>query len=66
MNLVYLSASRWLVTSSGTELEASELRREARALTGEDMSEAEALKQVAKKKSVHLRDITKLGDVFWA
>ena len=26
MNLVYLSASKWLVQSSGTELEASELR----------------------------------------
>ncbi|KAH8120340.1 MFS general substrate transporter [Phellopilus nigrolimitatus] len=66
MNLVYLSASKWLVNSSGTELESSELRREARNIRVESLSEAQALKQVAKKRSVHTRDITKLGDVFWA
>lgn len=64
MNVVYLSAAKWLVRSSGTELEASELRDEARAV--ESISEAQALKQIAKKRTVHLRDITKLGDVFWA
>ena len=30
------------------------------------MSEAEALKEVAKKRMVYLKDIIKLGDVFWA
>ncbi|EJD03945.1 MFS general substrate transporter [Fomitiporia mediterranea MF3/22] len=64
MNLVYLSASKWLVKSSGTELEASELHQEARVVGS--LSEAQALKQVAKKRTVHIRDITKLGDVFWA
>ena len=63
-NMAYLSASKWLVKSSGTELEASELHQEA--LTVESISEAEALKRVAKKRTVHLKDITKLGDVFWA
>lgn len=65
-NLVYLSVSKWLLTNSNTELEAPELNREARQLQSESLSEAEALKQVAQKKAVHLRDITKLGDVFWA
>ncbi|KAI0778169.1 MFS general substrate transporter [Trametes elegans] len=68
INLVYVMSSRWLVIESGTEMEASELNAEAhlRAASTSDMSEAEALKQVAKKRMVYLRDITKLGDVFWA
>lgn len=65
-NLVYLSASKWLLAGSNTELEGPELDREARHLRRESITEAEALKQVAEKKAVHLRDITKLGDVFWA
>ncbi|KAL5534224.1 hypothetical protein ACEPAG_686 [Sanghuangporus baumii] len=64
MNIIYLTTANWLVKSSGTELEASELRDEARAV--ENVSEAPALKQIARKRTVHLRDITKLGDVFWA
>lgn len=66
MNLVYLMASKWLIYSSGTELEASELHQEARAMQDLSLSEAQALKHVAEKKTVHVRDITKLGDVFWA
>ena len=65
-NLVYLSASKWLLRSSNTELEAPELEQEARHIRSESITEAEALKQVAQRKTVHLRDITKLGDVFWA
>lgn len=68
INLVYVFSSKWLVRGSGTELEASEIHAEAhsRAASVADMSEAAALKEVAKKRMVHLRDITKLGDVFWA
>ncbi len=74
VNLVYLSASKWLIRESGTELEASELHAEARDQAAEhvrsgsiqSLSEAEALKEVAKKRMVHLRDVTKLGDIFWA
>lgn len=66
MNLIYLAVSKWLVRTSGAELEASELREEAQAVQVESLSEAQALRQVAEKKRVHLRDITKLGDVFWA
>ena len=69
INLLYLSASKWLVRESGTELEASEINAVAHARAASSTgisSEAEVLKEVAKKRMVHLRDITKLGDVFWA
>ncbi|KAI1797869.1 MFS general substrate transporter [Ganoderma leucocontextum] len=69
INLVYVFASKWLVRESGTELEASELHSEAHswaAATSGISSEAEALKEVAKKRMVNPKDITKLGDVFWA
>lgn len=70
VNLVYLSASRWLVKGTGVALEASELHAAAheqgRSGSPQALSEAEALKEVAKKRVVYLRDITKLGDVFWA
>lgn len=74
INLVYLSASKWLVRGAGAELEASELHAEASSQAREhirngfiqSLSEAEALKEVAKKRMVSLRDVTKLGDVFWA
>ena len=74
INLVYLSASKWLVRGAGAELEASEINAEAdhqerehrRSGSLQSLSEAEALKEVAKKRMVRLGDITKLGDVFWA
>lgn len=74
VNLIYLSASKWLVRGAGAELEASELNAEAqehaiehsRSGSIQSLTDAEALKEVAKKRMVRLRDITKLGDVFWA
>ncbi|KAI0361645.1 MFS general substrate transporter [Trametes cingulata] len=70
INLVYVFSSEWLVRETGTELEASELHAEAQSRAASagaaDLTEAEALKEVAKKRMVYLRDITKLGDVFWA
>ncbi|KAI0318983.1 major facilitator superfamily domain-containing protein [Amylostereum chailletii] len=43
------------------------LRQEARRISLEDVSEAQALKQVAEKKRVRsLREVADLGDVFWA
>ncbi|KZT74645.1 MFS general substrate transporter [Daedalea quercina L-15889] len=65
VNIVYVCVSKWLVRETGTELEACELREEAEN-TQICLTEAEALKKVAKKRMVYLRDITKLGDVFWA
>ncbi|KAA1471473.1 MFS general substrate transporter [Dentipellis sp. KUC8613] len=66
INLVYVYASAWLVDGAGAELEAPELQEAARRFAIQDMSEAEALEKVAKKKKVNLRELTKLGDVFWA
>ncbi|CAL1695887.1 unnamed protein product [Somion occarium] len=74
INLIYLSAAKWLVRGAGAELEASEIHAEAsnqalqhrRSGSLQSLSEAEALKEVARKRMVKLKDITKLGDVFWA
>lgn len=74
INVIYLLASRWLVREAGAEWEASELHAEAQTASEEhrrsgsvqSLSEAEALKAVAKKRMVKFKDITKLGDVFWA
>lgn len=78
VNLAYISASKWLVDETGAELEAADIEEEARRRRsmGEAcdcgnggltrMSEAQALEKVAAKKRVHLKEITKLGDIFWA
>lgn len=65
VNLAYISASKWLIRSTGTQLEAAEMQEEARD-GSHTLSEAEALEKVAAKRRVNLRDITKLDDVFWA
>jgi MFS family permease len=66
-NLVYLACSRWLVAGTGAELEASDIKQEARRrLATHDMSAAQALNKVAEKRYVHFRSIMRLGDVFWA
>ncbi|TFK57279.1 MFS general substrate transporter [Heliocybe sulcata] len=65
INLIYVSAAKWLVRNSNTELEAAEIEDEASRLAPQNMSEAQALERVAEKRKVHFRDITKLGDVFW-
>lgn len=64
VNLIYVCASRWIVHGTGAEMEAAELSAEAQQT--QSVSEAAALQHVARKKRVHLRDLTKLGDVFWA
>lgn len=66
MNTVFISASRWLVTGTGIELEANEIEDEARKRASFSLSEAQALEEVAKKRRVDLSEVTKLGDVFWA
>ncbi|EPQ60798.1 MFS general substrate transporter [Gloeophyllum trabeum ATCC 11539] len=65
INLIYVSASKWLVRNSDTELEAAEIEEEASRRASHNLSEAQALERVAEKRKVHFRDITKLGDVFW-
>lgn len=65
INLGYISASKWIIRSTGAELEAFEIRERAKNDTL-SLSEAQALKKVAEKRRVNLREITKLDDVFWA
>ncbi|KAG1750017.1 major facilitator superfamily domain-containing protein [Suillus paluster] len=66
INLVYMLSSKWLIRGSGTVLEASEIRREARRRSLYDLSEVQALEKVAKKRRIRFKDIPKLGDIFWA
>lgn len=66
INLVYIIFSKWLVDGAGAELEAHDISHEARKMLGTNVTEAQALEKVAAKRKVHFRQITKLGDVFWA
>lgn len=66
VNLVYLACSKWLVDGAGAELEAPDIEEEARRREMVDISEAQALEKVAKKRHVDIRQVVKLGDAFWA
>ncbi|KAF8973948.1 major facilitator superfamily domain-containing protein [Flammula alnicola] len=66
INLVYISLSKWLIDGAGAELEASDISEEAHRRSSISMTEAQALEKVAEKRKVHIRQITKLGDLFWA
>jgi len=66
INLLYISLSKWLIEGAGAELEAPDISDEARRRLAINMSEGQALQKVAEKRKVHLRQITKLGDLFWA
>jgi hypothetical protein len=66
VNLIYIMASRWLIDGAGAELEASDIRAEAQRRSLHSVSEAQALEEVAAKHHVHFKEITHLGDVFWA
>jgi hypothetical protein len=61
-----MSSSKWLIQGSGTVLEASEIRHEARRRSLYDVSEAQVLEKIAKKRLIRFKDIPKLGDIFWA
>ena len=65
VNLIYLASSKWLVDGAGAELEAPDIHDEAERRADVDISEAEALEKVAKKRYVDLRHVVKLGDAFW-
>lgn len=66
INLVYISMSKWLIDGAGAELEAPDISQEAHRRLAINMTEAQALDKVAEKRKVHLKQITKLGDLFWA
>jgi len=66
VNLVYVISSKWLIDGAGAELEAPDISEEARRRLAINLSEAQALKKVAEKRKVYLRQIANLGDLFWA
>ena len=66
VNLVYIASSKWLIDGAGAELEAPDISEEAQRRSAINLSEAQALKKVAEKRKVYLRQIANLGDVFWA
>lgn len=66
INLIYITASKWFIHGAGAELEATDISEAARDRASRNLSEAQALEKVAEKRRVKLREITKLGDVFWA
>jgi len=66
VNLIYLACSKWLVDGAGAELEAPDIKEEAHRREMFDVSEAQALEKVAKKRYVDIRQVAKLGDAFWA
>ena len=66
INLVYIASSRWLIDGAGAELEAPDIFAEADRRLAINLSEAQALKKVAEKRKVYVRQIANLGDVFWA
>lgn len=66
VNLLYIFLSKRLIDGAGAELEAPDISEEARRRASFNMTEAEALEKVAEKRKVHIWQITKLGDVFWA
>lgn len=66
VNLIYISLSRRLVDLAGAELEAADISSQANRRLSTDIAEGQALEEVAKKRRVHVHQIIRLGDVFWA
>ncbi|KAF9453792.1 MFS general substrate transporter [Macrolepiota fuliginosa MF-IS2] len=66
VNLIYIASSRWLVDGAGAEFEAPDFVREARQVASTDAAKAQELDKTAEKRKVHLKQIAKFGDVFWA
>jgi hypothetical protein len=66
VNFIYVLASKSLIKGAGAELEARDIQEEIRRRSVRSISEERALKEVAAKHRVDLRDIIHLGDVFWA
>ena len=70
VNLIYVFASKQITAGAGVELEPFELRQQKNRSdtmieTIENMSELEALRKVAEKRTVRLSDLASLGDIFW-
>jgi MFS family permease len=65
INLIYIVASKWLIDGANAELEATDVIDEAHH-PSYTLSEAQALQEAAERRKVHLTDISRLGDLFWA
>jgi hypothetical protein len=66
VNLIYISLSRRLVVLSGAELETADITPETQYRFPTNIAEGQALEEVVKKRQVHMRQIIRFGDVFWA
>ncbi|EJD46925.1 MFS general substrate transporter [Auricularia subglabra TFB-10046 SS5] len=72
INLVYVSASNWFARGADAAFDehtATELhspQADGKRLSGARMTEAEARRKVAEKRRIRLKDVTRLGDTFWA
>jgi hypothetical protein len=64
INLIYIVASKWLIDGAKAELEATDVIDEAHR-PSYTLSEAQALQEAAERRKVHLKDISRLGDLFW-
>ena len=65
VNLIYIAVSKWLVDGAEAELEATDICQEAHR-SPHSLSEAQASEIAAEKRKVPFKDISRLGDVFWA
>ena len=65
INLIYITASKWLIDGANAELEATDIIDEAHRPTC-TLSEAHALQEAAERRKVHFKDISRLGNLFWA
>jgi hypothetical protein len=66
VNLIYVLASKSLIEGAGAEPEARDIQEEIQRRNVYNISEEQALREVAAKHRVNLGDIAHLGDVFWA
>ncbi|KAG6885279.1 hypothetical protein C0993_003710 [Termitomyces sp. T159_Od127] len=57
INLIYITASKWLIDGAGAELEATDIAEEAQTRLVANVSEAQALQKVAEKRKVSARYI---------
>ncbi|KZW02457.1 MFS general substrate transporter [Exidia glandulosa HHB12029] len=62
VNIIYVSASSWFARGADVAFEPSKRL----SLSGAHMTEAEARRKVAEKRRIRLKDVTRLGDAFWA
>jgi hypothetical protein len=63
INIIYILISKWLIRGAGGRYDTLEVHSDRYY---SNLSEEEALQKVLDKRRVKIKDIFKLGDVFWA